>query len=1143
MRTKQPRQCNPTSSFNPTSNNRSGRIRRAPAGWLIAAALVAVVGAGPAAMSATPAAAATSAPAATTATPATPATTATAATTATQAAAATHAVTRNARPAHCSITSTGKVANCPQVTSKLPQGSTDHAAITAAQESNLAHLVDTRTWTSGGGNTFPGANVPFGMTQWSPDTMPNNNAGGGYNYGDEQLWGYSLTHVSGPGCGAAGDVPILPMTGALPSGDPSQATTSFTNTGEVAQAGYYSAENNLPNTITSQFTATKHSAMGSFTFPPTKQADFLIKLMASQNGDAASSAQVVGNNEVMGSDTSGGFCGESNNDGQSQLYTVYFDITFSQPFTQSQVVTQPGQTDPDSVFLTFDTTASPTINAKVAISYVSTANAKANWQAENPGWNFAGVKTSAQSTWNSLLGRIKVSGGSVAQTQEFYSLLYKDLLQPNITSDVNGQFMGSDGKTHSTASGQQDQYGIFSGWDTYHSLAQLQAMLDPTATGDMAQSLLNYYAENGILQQWGYLQLDNYVMVGDPSAALIPDFYAFGARNFDMKQALADMLKQATTTNDVRPGEGLEQKFGYLPEDGTYGCCNPHGFVATMLEYDTEDFALAQFAKAMNDGTDATMLTNRANNWVNYFNPANGLLTPRNENGSFVPGVGPTTTNHYVEGDAYEYLWNVPNDYAGLFSLLGGNSTVTPELQNYLSQPDGFGMFAQLTNEFDFGEQNALNYAGDPAGTQQAVNNIRNGMYLPGPAGLANNDDLGANSSAFIWEMLGMYPENPGSDNLVFTGPGFPQAIITLPNGNEINIKAPGASPTTFYVNSLKINGQTDNNLYVPFGTLAKGANLSYSMGTSPTSWGSAPQDAPPSFGPVFAATSSLSTGTAYLTPGSETTTTLSVKSLTNAQNVGFTVNAPAGVTVSPASGSLAVPAGGSASVSLTVTAGANDGDFTVPVTFTDQAGSVVSPQLAVVIAKPGDLNPYYNNAGISSDGQPSQANFDGDGFSYSQQALAAAGLAPGANVTIAGLTYTWPGTAAGQPDAIEAAGQVIPIGKQTSSIGFLGSAVNAGTAGSSGSVTVSYTDGSTSTATLGMSDWTLGGGSGSPQFGNAIAATTPYRDTLDGSSQTINTYVFAATIPVDNTKTVASITLPATINHGSIGIFAISAG
>ena len=221
----------------------------------------------------------------------------------------------------------------------MPARAKDQAVVTQAV-TDPATLVDTRTWTTGGGNTFPGAEAPFGMVQWSPDTMPGRNAGGGYTFGDTSITGYSLTHVSGPGCGAGGDVPILPVTGALPSGDPNNITTKFTNTGEVAQAGYYSAQTNQPDTITSEFTATPHSSMGRFTYPTSAAAGMLIKLHDSQNGESApSTAQIVGNNEIVGSQTSGHFCGEANNDGQQQEYTVHFDMTFDQPFTASQIVT------------------------------------------------------------------------------------------------------------------------------------------------------------------------------------------------------------------------------------------------------------------------------------------------------------------------------------------------------------------------------------------------------------------------------------------------------------------------------------------------------------------------------------------------------------------------------------------------------------------------------------------------------------------------------------------------------------------------------------------------------------------------------------------------------------------------------------
>jgi predicted alpha-1,2-mannosidase len=752
----------------------------------------------------------------------------------------------------CSKTAAGTVVNCPHPVRRglLPAAARSTSTV-VSPVTDPATYLDTRTWTSGGGNTFPGADYPFGMVQWSPDTLPDRSDGGGYTFSNTLLDGYSLTHLSGPGCRAAGDVPILPMTGKLPGGDPLNERTHFSHYGEVAHAGYYWAASNEPNTITSAFTATAHSAIGQFTFPRTYNADFLIKLLGSERGDTASSALIVSNTEIQGSVTTGDFCDETSADGP-QMYTLYFDIDFSQPFRAHQVLRAAGSKNPSSIFLSFSTRSDPVIDAKVGISYVSAADAALNWQTEQPGFNFGAVRAAAQAKWNSLLGEVSVWGGSQARTQEFYSLLYKSLLQPNIVSDVNGRYLGSDFQVHTLAAGQANQYSLFSGWDMYHSQAQLVAMLDPPAASDMAQSLVNYYAQNGILPQWGYLNTDNYIQVGDPSDAVIADYYAFGATGFDTATALADMLKQAGNVGRVRPGEALEAKYGFLPANASYGCCHAHDQVASLLEYDTADSALSMFAAALGDTADATSLATRANNWQNVFNPRTGLLALRNSSGSgagsFVSGVLPTTQRGYVEGDAYMYLWDVPNNYAGLFAKLGGNAKVVPALTRYLSWPDGRGVHAELSNEFDLGEQNALDYAGDPAGTQQAVSKVRNELYQPGPYGMPNNDDLGSESSQFIWEMLGMYPENPGSGNLVFASPGFPHAVITLPSAKTITISAPGASTTRFYVASLSVNGTADSQLYVPFSTLAQGATLDWNLVSSPTTWGSGAGDAPPSY-------------------------------------------------------------------------------------------------------------------------------------------------------------------------------------------------------------------------------------------------------------------------------------------------------
>ena len=1047
----------------------------------------------------------------------------------------------------CTVGPGGGLVNCPAVvpSQKRPRGARNTAKV-AAPMSNLAALVDTRTWTTGGGNTFPGAIAPWGEVQWSPDTMPNRSAGGGYSYGDTTTTGYSLTHVSGPGCGAGGDLPMLPITGALPSGNPNDVTTSFSNDNEVAQAGYYSAQSNQPNTITSQFTATSHSSMARFTYPSGQQAGFLIKLHDSQNGEyAASTATIVNSNEISGSDTSGHFCGEGTNDGQKQEYTAHFDITFDQPFATKQIINGSDGT-PDAVFVTFDTSQAQTVQAKVGLSYVSDANAKLDWQQENPGWNFDATKAAVQQQWNNLLGRIQISGGAYDRTQMFYSLLYKDFVEPNIVSDVNGQYIGADMQTDTVPAGQKDQYGMFSGWDIFHSLSQLQAMLDPQAAGDQAQSELNYYSQDKLLQQWGYNNQNNYVMVGDPMQSIIADYYAFGARNFDTKTALADMLAQATTTNDVRPGQNLEDKYGYLPEDGSYrSCCNPHGYVSSLLEYDSNDLALSRFANALGDTQDAAMLEQRANNWENTFYPQNNLLNPRNEDGTFVPDITPTTTDHYVEGDAYEYLWNVPNNYSALFNLLGGQQQADTMLKQFLSQPNGFGMYAQLTNEFGFGEQYALDYARDPAATQQIVNNIRNTMYQPGPS-LDNNDDLGANSSTFIWEMLGMYPENSGSDNLVFNSPGFPNATINLPSGKTITINAPGASPTNFYVQNLKLNGHPYNQLSVPFSTLAQGSTLDWTLGSKPSTWGTSPAATPPSYSAgTEPAVGYVSDNQVEVTPGGSTTVTLGAQNATSSvQNVVASASPPSGVSVSPQSSTIHLAPSGRGTRQLTVSAGANTAQtfYTVPISLKTSTGqSLPSITLTVLVAPQGSLLRAFNNKGISDDANVNAANFDGGGWSYSAEALDAQGVDPGSTVTAGDIKYAFPPSKPGQPDNAIAEGQHVTVNAPTGTqqVGFLGSATNGP---SQGLTTLTYADGSTQQFWLGLSDWTLGGGNAKASYGNVDAVSTTYRNCnhCTGNRDGVDTHLFSAVLPVDPTKTLTSVTLPNGATQGQLHIFSI---
>ena len=720
-----------------------------------------------------------------------------------------------------------------------------HAGVgrAAALVSDPASVVDTRVMTTGGGNDFPGADVPFGMVQWSPDTNTSRPDGGGYDYNATQIKGFSLTHMSGPGCGAMGDVPILPMTGALPSGDPGVHVEPYTHSGETGNAGYYTVTTGSPS-IQTELTATQRSGMARFTFPSTNQADLLLKLLDSQNGTSASSAQIVSNTEVSGTATSGHFCGAP------ETYTVHFDMVFDQPFTASQIITETGQPGPNSIFLTFNATSNHVVQAKIGLSFVSTANAKANWQAENSGFNFATTQSAAHTAWNNTLNQIQIAGGTAAQQQLFYTSLYHSLLHPNVVSDTNGQYMGFDNAVHTTASGHA-QYDQFSGWDVYHAQTQLSALVAPSQTSDIAQSLVNDYAQSGIFPQWGFMNSDNWVMAGDPATAALANYYAFGATGFDTATALTDMVTEATTNNNVRRGTSLENTYGYLPDDlynGSLGCCNVHGSAASLLEYDQADFALSRFALAKGDSTDAASMAARANNWKHIYNPGNQLLTPENSNGSFVSTTA-TSTNGYIEGTAAQYRFVVPFDQPAEAALLGGNSATNSLLDSFFTTMDGSnGSQAFLANEFDLGTPWFYDWTGAPSHTASVVNRMLTTLYQDTPSGFPNNDDLGTMAAQYVWGALGMYPVTPGSGDLMFNSPLFTQAIVHLPSGGTLTVNAPQASASNIYVQSLNVNGTASTATWMSNATWKNGVTLDFTLGSAASSWGTGTSDAPPAY-------------------------------------------------------------------------------------------------------------------------------------------------------------------------------------------------------------------------------------------------------------------------------------------------------
>jgi predicted alpha-1,2-mannosidase len=1072
-----------------------------------------------------------------------------------------------------------------------------------------ASLVNPLIGTSGAVDTFPGPDMPFGMMQWSPDTSPNRPDGGGYEYNDSKIIGYSLTHISGPGCGAYGDVPILPTTGAIGS-SPSSATEEFSHASETAKTGYYA--DTLGNGVTVKLTDAMRAGIGTFTFPATTQANLLLKLTGSQDQVDATSAQVVGNNEVTGSVTAGHFCGAPSS--WERDYTLHFDIVFSQPFTASGTwggttspavtpnsrsvseptvrhaaapapepaprsstvfagpaphftvprrpaptvhgtaapATQPGQqavTNPSGVYLTFNTTADQTVTAKVGISFTSAANAAANLAAEIPGWDFGQVMLANRRAWNATLSRIQISGGTRTQQVEFYTALYHALLHPNVFSDVNGQYMGFDGKVHTVAPGHAE-YANYSGWDIYRSQVQLAAMVAPQQTSDSITSMLHDYEQTGMLPKWNLGDGESYVMVGDPADAIIADAYAFGARDFNVGEALKAMMTEATTTNNIRPGNATLLKDGYLPYDESYGCCNFYGPVSTQLEYDSADYAIASLARAAGDGADYAKFATLAQSWENVFNAASGYMQAKLANGQWLSGFTPGTSAGFVEGTSAQYTPMVPFNLRALINARGGNAawvSYLNSLTSNLTSPSGTN--ANLSNEPSLEIPYEYDYAGAPYLTQKVVREVEQELYFDAPAGQFGNDDLGAMSSAYVWDELGFYPETPGTPVLALSSPVFPQAVVHLAGGRTLAIDAPNAQPSAPYIHGLTVNGKTWDKAYLDYSALSGGATLNYDLSSSPdTSWAASPAAAPPS-DPTGEQPALASAGPAnglIIAPGASGTATFTATNLTDQpMTVTWTATPASGITVSPASGSLSVPAGSSAKADVTVTAGQAEGRYSV--SFASKTGSgtaLPDTAVSVDVAKPGELWPYYNNVGVSSDGQTVSSSFDGDGFLYSANALAADGITQGGTVTVGGVRYTWPDVAPGQLDNIEAAGQTIQVSLPagTTTIGLLGSAANAGSSGASGTLTVTYTDGSTQQIPVAFSDWTLGAGGYQVLSSDTVAATTPYRNDTSGGNQAITTYLYATSAALQSGKTVSSITLP-NPSGGDFHVFAIGAG
>lgn len=734
--------------------------------------------------------------------------------------------------------------------------------------------VNTLIGTAGGGNTFPGATLPFGMIQWSPDT----NTSAWYEYSQaahpgaaaaSSILGFSLTHISGAGCPLYGDFAVLPIAGELvasPGTDITQYAVQFDHTQEETHPGYYAVT--LANGVKVEITVTERAGIARFTFPAGVPARLLVNAGSSANiketAPAKPDSSADGNGITLNGQDSyeaysraGHFCGTNSH------YVVYGAGKFNKPFKKA-VLWQDGSVAGDGkeakgkhsgVWLDFGDVRQ--IELKTAVSFVDADGARKNLDHDIAGWSFDAVHAKATQTWSQLLDRFQVEGGTEAQRIKYYTGVYHSFLSPTTFSDADGRYMGFDKKVYNVAGSQKAQYANFSDWDIYRNTVQMQALFEPQRQSDMLQSLVNDAEQGGQLPRWEAANDVTYVMGGDSPAPVIASSYAFGAKTFDTETALKYIMRAATETKDNKERPFLEDylKLGYVPAE------KDDISASRTLEYDSDDFAAAQFARALGHNDESDRFLKMSEGWKNLLDPDTKWIRPRQSDGSWLADFDPVTSmpkrySHagatdqrgFEEGNTAQYTFMIPFDYPALFAAVGGEDVVTPRLDKFFVKLRCWAdPCYNIENEPDFVVPYVYVFAGQPWKTQEVVTRIGEETFKAAPDGIPGNDDLGATSGVYVWDALGLYPAEPGVPGLVLGTPLFEKATLKLAGTRTLVIVRKGQG---IYVHDVTLDGVSYPSNWLPLNKLHAGENrLIFTTQMQPdTQRGTAIADRPPSF-------------------------------------------------------------------------------------------------------------------------------------------------------------------------------------------------------------------------------------------------------------------------------------------------------
>ena len=719
------------------------------------------------------------------------------------------------------------------------------AACSPKQETTVsteyAQYVNPLIGTDFTGNTYPGAQVPFGKVQLSPDNgLPGWNRISGYYYPDSTIAGFSHTHLSGTGAGDLYDIMFMPVTRPYKEAEPPLGIhSSFSHNDEFASAGYYRVLLKDYN-INVELTATERCGIQRYTFPKAESSIFL-NLKKAMNWDFTLDSYI----EVVDSCTIRGY---RISQGWSPEQHVYFQTRFSRPFDDYQIdktdITTKEKGKIGTAYIArfdFNTEKDEEILVTTALSGVSMEGAALNLQTEAPKDDFDYYYAQAVSNWNTQLGKIKIEGGSTDDQTVFYTALYHSMLAPTIYSDVDGSYMGADRKIHK-AEGWTN-YSTFSLWDTFRASHPLFTYTQPERANEMIKGFLEFYKQSGALPLWNLYGWETNMMIGYHAVPVIVDAYLKGVGDFDPELALEACV--ASANRDDYHGIGEYKSMGYVPAYSDPKLWKSWSMSKT-LEYAYDDYCIARMAEKMGKADIAQEFYKRSENYRNVFNPASSFMQPRDEKGNFAKDFkAETYTEDICESNGWQYFWSVQHNIDDLIRLVGGEERFAQRLDSmftYTPATDeelpifSTGMIGQYAhgNEPSHHVIYLYNKVKQPWKTQQYAAKVMHELYTNEPGGLCGNEDCGQMSAWYVFSAMGFYPVDPISGQYEIGTPMFPRVELKLANGKTFTVLAPAVSRENIYIQSVKVNGEPYKKSYLTHDLIMSGATVEFEMGAAP---------------------------------------------------------------------------------------------------------------------------------------------------------------------------------------------------------------------------------------------------------------------------------------------------------------------